>query len=146
MTSSGLAEFEVSAMDRIEVPDGHLLLQTFRSHDQFNTTIYGMDDRYRGIKNGRRVVFMNRRDIEGLGLVVGDLVDLSARWNDDRVRRADGFRVVEYAIPRGSAAAYYPETNPLVPLGSTALKSNTPTSKSVVISVERSSGAEPSLA
>ena len=135
-TPTGKAEFAVSELTALDVPQGRLLLQTLRSHDQFNTTIYGLDDRYRGIKRGRRVVFLNRRDIEDFGLVAGQQVDLVAHWHDDVVRRVEGFRVVEYATPRGSAAAYYPETNPLVPLGSTAEGSNTPTSKSVVISVE----------
>jgi anaerobic selenocysteine-containing dehydrogenase len=106
-----------------------------RSHDQFNTTVYGLDDRYRGIKGGRRVVFVNTDDIRDLGLRNGDLVNLVSVWHDGE-RRAEGFRVVEYATPRGCAAAYFPETNVLVPLDSTADISNTPTSKSIVIRLE----------
>ncbi len=136
-TASGRAEFAVSPIDVVQVPDGHLLLQTLRSHDQFNTTIYGLSDRYRGIEDGRRVVFVHPDDIEALGLRDGAVVDLVGHWAGDDIRRvAHGFRVVSYATPRGTAAAYYPETNPLVPLDSTAVGSNTPTSKSIVIRLE----------
>jgi molybdopterin-dependent oxidoreductase alpha subunit len=138
-TKSGRAEFTVSTIEALQVPPGHLILQTIRSHDQFNTTIYGFSDRYRGIEGGRRVVFVNPRDIEELGFTDGDVVDLVTHWEgDDHIRRAPDFRIVAYQTPRGSAAAYYPETNPLVPLDSTALGSNTPTSKSVIIRLERS--------
>ena len=137
-TESGRAEFTVSTIEALQVPPGHLILQTIRSHDQFNTTIYGFSDRYRGIERGRRVVFVNRRDIEDLGFHDGDVVDLVTHWpGDDHVRRAHAFRIVAYQTPRGTAAAYYPETNPLVPLDSTAVGSNTPTSKSVIIRLER---------
>ena len=137
-TESGRAEFTVSTIEALQVPPGHLILQTVRSHDQFNTTIYGFSDRYRGIERGRRVVFVNRRDIEELGFHDGDVVDLVTHWEgDDHVRRAHAFRIVAYQTPRGTAAAYYPETNPLVPLDSTAVGSNTPTSKSVIIRLER---------
>lgn len=135
-TKSGLAEFAVSPIEVLQVPDGHLLLQTLRSHDQFNTTIYGLSDRYRGIEDGRRVIFMHPDDIAALGFNDSDLVDLVARWDEDDIQRvAEAFRIVAYDTPRGSAAAYYPETNPLVPLDSTAIGSNTPTSKSVIISL-----------
>jgi anaerobic selenocysteine-containing dehydrogenase len=138
-TPSGRARFTVSDLDLLEVPPGHLVLQTMRSHDQFNTTIYGLSDRYRGIEGGRQVVLLNARDIEAHGLRDGDFVDIVAYWPDDDVdRRVTGFRVVEYATPRGTAAAYYPETNPLVPLGSVAEHSNTPTSKSVMVRLEPS--------
>jgi len=137
-TKSGRAEFTVSTIAALQVPPGHLILQTVRSHDQFNTTIYGFSDRYRGIERGRHVVFVNPQDIEELGFRDGDLVDLVTHWEgDDHVRRAHAFRIVAYQTPRGSAAAYYPETNPLVPLDSTALGSNTPTSKSVIIRLEQ---------
>jgi len=137
-TESGRAEFTVSAVEALQVPPGHLILQTLRSHDQFNTTIYGFSDRYRGIEGGRRVVFVNKRDIAELGFNDGDVVDLVTHWEgDDHVRRASAFRIVAYQTPRGSAAAYYPETNALVPLDSTALGSNCPTSKSVIIRLER---------
>jgi molybdopterin-dependent oxidoreductase alpha subunit len=137
-TKSGLAEFTVSTIQALQLPPGHLILQTMRSHDQFNTTIYGFSDRYRGIERGRRVVFVNPLDIEELGFHDGAIVDLVTHWTaDDHLRRAHGFRIVAYQTPRGTAAAYYPETNPLVPLDSTAVGSNTPTSKSVIIRLER---------
>ena len=136
-TSSGKAEFAASPVELLHVPDGHLVLQTLRSHDQFNTTIYGLSDRYRGIEDGRRVVFVHPDDITALGFADGDLVDLVAHWEaDDVTRVARRFRIVSYDTPRGSAAAYYPETNPLVPLDSTAIGSNTPTSKSVMVRLE----------
>ena len=102
----------------LHVPEGRLLLQTLRSHDQFNTTIYGLDDRYRGIKGGRRVVFVHPDDIAALGLADGDLVDLVSEWSDGSERtapRRSGW--CAYDQPRGCAAAYYPETNPLVAAG-----------------------------
>ncbi|MCW2748147.1 MAG: hypothetical protein JWP10_1289 [Nocardioidaceae bacterium] len=134
-TKSGLGEMVVSPIEALHVPAGRLLLQTLRSHDQFNTTIYGLSDRYRGIEDGRRVVFLHPDDIADLGYADGDFVDLVAHWDQDEITRvAERFRIVAYDTPRGSAAAYYPETNPLVPLDSTAIASNTPTSKSVVIS------------
>ncbi|GAA2162965.1 FdhF/YdeP family oxidoreductase [Pedococcus bigeumensis] len=140
-TKSGKAEFVASPIEVVHVPEGHLLLQTLRSHDQYNTTIYGLSDRYRGIEGGRKVVFVHPDDIAAFGLEDGDLVDITTRWTgDDIVRRVRGFRVVSYDTPRGSAAAYYPETNPLVPLDSTAIGSNTPTSKSVVVSLTRAAG------
>jgi formate dehydrogenase major subunit len=138
------AVFACSPLDVLHVPEGRLLLQTMRSHDQFNTTIYGLDDRYRGVKGGRRVVFVHPDDITALGLEDGQLVDLVSEWRDPDggedaelvERSAPAFRVVSYDQPRGCAAAYYPETNPLIPLGSKALDSNTPTSKSVVVRLE----------
>ena len=134
-TTSGKAQFSVCPTEVLEVPAGRLLLQTMRSHDQFNTTIYGLDDRYRGVKNGRRVVFVHPDDITDLGLAEGDLVDLVSEWDGDE-RRAPAFKVVAYDQPRGCSAAYYPETNPLIPLHSTAEGSNCPTSKGVVVRLE----------
>lgn len=143
-TDSGKAEFAVSPIEALQVPQGHVLLQTMRSHDQFNTTIYGLDDRYRGIHGGRRVVFMHREDIAELGFDPDDLVDLVTHWEGDDVERvAEGFRIVEYDTPRGTAAAYYPETNPLVPLDSTARGSGTPTSKSVIVRLVPAGTARP---
>jgi molybdopterin-dependent oxidoreductase alpha subunit len=139
-TDVGRAVFSVSPIDVLEVPQGRLLLQTLRSHDQFNTTIYGLDDRYRGVKGGRRVVFVHPDDIAHLGFADGDHVDLVSEWRDGSERAAVDFRIVSYDQPRGCAAAYYPETNPLVPLDSNAEGSNTPTSKSVVIRLERPGG------
>jgi anaerobic selenocysteine-containing dehydrogenase len=115
---------------------GCLILQTIRSHDQYNTTIYGLNDRYRGIHHGRRVVFVSPDDIAALGLADGDTVDLVSVWTDGAARRAPAFRVVSYPTARGCAAAYFPETNVLVPLDSTADTSNTPTSKSIIVRLE----------
>jgi molybdopterin-dependent oxidoreductase alpha subunit len=136
VTSNGKAHFTVNQPDAVEVPAGHLLLQTIRSHDQFNTTVYGLDDRYRGIHGERDVVLLNAEDLREHGLRDGDRLDLVSVWSDGE-RRASGFRAVEYATPRGCAAAYFPEANVLVPLDSTAEVSGTPTSKSVVIRLEK---------
>ena len=134
-------------MNRLEypvIPRGRLLLQTLRSHDQYNTTIYGKDDRYRGIHGGRRVVLVNAKDIVALGFAEDDIVDLVSEWRRPdgtlEERRAEEFRIVGYSTPRGNAAAYYPETNVLVPLDSVADVSGTPTSKSVIVRLERRSG------
>ena len=116
-------------------PDGHLLLQSVRSHDQFNTTVYGLDDRYRGIKGGRRVVFVNTDDLRDRGFRDGELVDIVSVAHDGE-RRARGFRAVGYPVAPGCAAAYFPEANVLVPLDSTADVSNTPTFKSVAVRLE----------
>ena len=145
-TEVGKAMFTTSPTDVLHVPEGRLLLQTLRSHDQFNTTIYGLDDRYRGISNGRRVVFVHPDDIAALGLEDGSMVDLVSEWSDGSERRAPEFRVVPYDQPRGCAAAYYPETNPLVPLGSTAIGSNCPTSKSVIVRLVQPPGGEQGVA
>ena len=128
-TGTGKARFTVNELSLLEVPDGHLLLQTIRSHDQFNTTIYGLDDRYRGVKQGRRVVFVNPDDLSELGLGDGQTVDLVGPEG----RTAEEFRIVAYPTARGCAAAYYPETNVLVPLDAVAKISNTPASKSIVV-------------
>jgi len=132
-TATGKANFTAAPLEWPRVPPGRLLLQTLRSHDQYNTTIYGLDDRYRGIKGGRRVVLVHPEDAAGLGLPDGSYADLTSEWTDGRERTAPGFRVVHYPTARGCAAAYYPETNVLVPLDATADVSNTPASKSVVI-------------
>ena len=132
--------FSATPMDVLHVPEGRLLLQSMRSHDQFNTTIYGLDDRYRGISGGRRVVLLHRDDIAALGYEDGEVVDLVSEWEDGSERSAPAFRIVEYDTPRGCAAAYYPEVNPLIPLDSTAEGSNSPTSKSVIIRLQRDSG------
>lgn len=135
-TTTGKANFSIQPLEWVPVPPGRLVLQTLRSHDQYNTTIYGLDDRYRGVKGGRRVVFINPADLDAMGLAAGDRVDLVSEF-DGQERRAKDFLIVEYSTPKGNAAAYYPETNPLVPLDHTAKKSNTPVSKAVVIRLER---------
>ncbi|WNG85893.1 FdhF/YdeP family oxidoreductase [Mycobacterium sp. ITM-2016-00317] len=141
-TATGKANFAAYPVEWVPVPEGRLVLQTLRSHDQYNTTIYGLDDRYRGVKGGRRVVFVNPADLARFGLTDGDRVDLVSEFTDSagqlQERYAKDFRVVGYPTPEGNAAAYYPETNPLVPLDHTAAKSNTPVSKAVVIRLERS--------
>ncbi|MBT2504514.1 FdhF/YdeP family oxidoreductase [Streptomyces sp. ISL-98] len=137
-TATGKANFTAAPVEYPELPEGRLLLQTLRSHDQYNTTIYGLDDRYRGIKGGRRVVLVNPDDARDLGLADGAYTDLVSEWKDGVERRAPGFRVVHYPTARGCAAAYYPETNVLVPLDSTADTSNTPASKSVIVRLEQS--------
>ena len=135
-TESKRARFTVHPFPRHRLGAGQLLLTTLRSHDQFNTTIYGEDDRYRGIYGGRRVVFLNEADIVERGLEENAWVDLISHFGPER-RRAERFKVVKYAIPKGCAAAYYPETNVLVPVRSVADVSNQPASKSIVITVER---------
>jgi len=110
-----------------------MTLMTTRSHDQYNTTIYGLDDRYRGVFGQRRVLFANKADIDMLGFEVGQRVDITSVWDDGVERRADSFLLVEYDIPRGCLGAYYPETNPLVPLSSVADGAGTPTSKSIPV-------------
>jgi molybdopterin-dependent oxidoreductase alpha subunit len=146
ITASAKAQFLVHAIDkdtpihraRARYGERLLTLMTTRSHDQYNTTIYGMDDRYRGVFGMRRVLFANRLDIDMLGLKAGEWVDITSVWDDGVERRADRFMLVEYDIPRGCLGAYYPETNLLVPLGSVADGAGTPTSKSIPVLLERS--------
>ncbi|MYS05281.1 FdhF/YdeP family oxidoreductase [Streptomyces sp. SID6041] len=140
-TKTGKANFTAAPVEYPRVPEGRLLLQTLRSHDQYNTTVYGLDDRYRGIQGGRRVVLVHPEDAAELGFADGAYADLVSEWTDGTERRAPGFRVVHYPTSRGCAAAYYPETNVLVPLESTADVSNTPASKSVVVRLEESGSA-----
>ncbi|MEU0849965.1 FdhF/YdeP family oxidoreductase [Streptomyces flaveolus] len=135
-TASGKAMFTRNAWEMPDVPEGHLLLQTLRSHDQWNTVPYMPDDRYRGIHGNRRVVLVNPADLSALGLAEGQHVDLVGVWTDGTERRAEDFEVVPYPAARGSAAAYYPETNVLVPLDSVADISNQPTSKGIVVRLE----------
>ena len=140
-TQSGKAHFKASPLEKITLDPGRLLLTTIRSHGQFNTTIYGDQDRYRGINGSRRVVFMNEADIKDLGLEPGQPVDIISHF-DDGEREVKAFVAVPYDIPPGCCAAYFPEANPLVPLGSIARRSGTPTSKCVVVSVKPSSPDE----
>jgi len=133
-TSNGRAQFTVHELPQHELLPGQFLMLTMRSHDQFNTTIYGLDDRYRGIRGGRRVILLNAIDIREAGLEEGQRVDLVSHFADGE-RLAQNFTVVAYDIPQRCAATYFPETNVLVPIGSVADKSNTPASKSVVISL-----------
>jgi molybdopterin-dependent oxidoreductase alpha subunit len=139
-TAGGRARFTVHPTPRADLAPDELLMMTIRSHDQFNTTIYGLDDRYRGVRGGRRVVLVNPTDIAALGLEAGALVDLESRFRGER-RRCPRFVVVPYPIPRRCAATYFPEANALVPLDAVADKSNTPASKSVAIALHRVSAA-----
>ncbi|HMI66219.1 MAG TPA: FdhF/YdeP family oxidoreductase [Cyclobacteriaceae bacterium] len=133
-TASAKAHFNIATFAGLPVKEDELMMMTIRSHDQFNTTIYGLNDRYRGIYNERRVIFMNQKDINRRELKKGDHVDLF-NYHDGIERIARKFMVVDYPIPEGCAATYYPETNVLVPITSLADKSNTPTSKQVIIKV-----------
>jgi molybdopterin-dependent oxidoreductase alpha subunit len=130
----GLAHFTRIPLPRIELEPGQLILMTIRSHDQFNTTVYDVNDRYRGIHGHRHVLLMNSADLAARGLKAGDKVIITSHFRGEK-RRAAGFTVTEYDIPRGCAAAYFPEANSLVPLEQYAEKSRTPASKSVIISV-----------
>jgi molybdopterin-dependent oxidoreductase alpha subunit len=134
-TQTGKAMFTVHSLPKEEVPAGYFVMMTIRTHDQFNTTIYGLDDRYRGVFNGRRVVFMNPEDVRALGLMQGQLVDLSSHFRG-QTRTAPKFMVAPYDIPRGCTATYFPEANVLVPIDSVADISNTPASKSVIITIQ----------
>jgi molybdopterin-dependent oxidoreductase alpha subunit len=134
-TPTGRARFTVHRIPVHNLGDGKLLLTTIRSHDQFNTTIYGENDRYRGIYGGRRVVFLNPEDMKERGVEANQWVDLVSHFASEQ-RRAQRFKVVPYEIPRGCAAAYYPETNVLVPVRSVADRSNQPSSKSIIITLE----------
>ncbi|NYD76310.1 FdhF/YdeP family oxidoreductase [Arthrobacter cupressi] len=135
-TPDGEAHFTVSRLETITVPPGRLLLQTVRSHDQFNTTTYSMNDRYRGVHKGRMVLFVHPDDLAELGLDDGGYVDVHSEAADGRDRVLRQLRLVAYPSAKGCATAYYPEANVLVPLDSTAEGSNTPASKSVVIRLE----------
>lgn len=144
-TSNGKANFGADPLPSSLIPQAIVAkaegvlstLQTLRSHDQYNTTIYGMDDRYRGVYGQRMVLFMNPDEIKQRGLQEGDLVELSSIWLDDVERKVGGFKIVAYDIPVGNVAAYYPETNPLVPLHSVGEGCDTPTSKSVPILINK---------
>ncbi len=146
LTPTGRAQFLVHGIEtdtpisRARALHGERLftLMTARSHDQYNTTIYGLDDRYRGVFGQRRVVFANQEDLDALGFKNGEWVDMTTVWEDGIERRADHFLLVAYDIPRGCLGAYYPETNPLVPLTSVADICNTPTSKSIPVLLHRS--------
>ena len=134
-TDIGRARFTVSPLEYLEAPEGHLILQTMRSHDQYNTTFYGLDDRYRGISNGRRVVLVHPEDLESLGFADRDLVDVVSTFRGTE-RRADRFRLVAYPTARGCAAAYFPEANALVHRELVARESNTPGFKAMTVRFE----------
>ena len=136
------SNFTVNPIPKHQLEPGQIVMTTVRGHDQFNTTIYGLHDRYRGIHRERRVVMMNREDMDEQGLSPGQLVDVTSHFNG-QTRVARGFIAVEYPIPRRCAAMYYPEANVLVPIGSTEPLSNCPTYKHVIISLRPSEGTQP---
>jgi molybdopterin-dependent oxidoreductase alpha subunit len=140
-TDVGKAKFTIHPIPRNELEPGRYIMMTIRSHDQFNTHIYGLDDRYRGIYNGRRVIFMNGDDMKAAGLQQGELVDLTSHFEGEQ-RLARHFQVAPYLLPRGCTATYFPEANALVPINSVAERSNTPTSKFVIISIAPSPDAD----
>jgi molybdopterin-dependent oxidoreductase alpha subunit len=133
-TSNQQANFSAAPLDAFQPAPGRFLLQTLRSHDQFNTTIYGLDDRYRGISGMRDLVFLNPQDLTNLGMKPGQRIDVTSHWSDGE-RHLKGFRAIPYDMPRGLAAAYFPEANVLVPVGHVAEGSNTPASKSIEVSI-----------
>jgi anaerobic selenocysteine-containing dehydrogenase len=130
----GRARFTTSVLPDLGMLPGRLRMMTIRSHDQYNTTIYGLDDRYRGVRAERRVVFLHPADMAERGIAERQVVDLVSEWTDGE-RIAEAFIAVPFDLPRGNAATYFPEANALVPLDSVAERSNTPTSKSVVIRI-----------
>ena len=133
-TESGYANFRVHDLSGASAGTGRYLMMTIRSHDQYNTTIYGLDDRYRGINKGRRVVLMNQSDMDDNDWSEGDLVDLTSHFEGTELHAREWY-IVPYEIPKGNIATYFPEANVLVPLDSVAEGSNTPTSKSVVVTI-----------
>src|SRR5215469_5269336 len=140
-TKTGKANFTVSRLEPVRLDPGQFLLTTIRSHDQYNTTIYGLDDRYRGIYNGRRVLLLNPEDMKGQGWRAGDQLDITSHFRNggqEELRQAPQFVAVPYEIPRRCAATYFPEANVLVPIDSVALRSNTPSSKAIVVTLSRS--------
>ncbi len=135
-THNRKANFSINRQTQHDLAEDELLMMTIRSHDQYNTTIYGLDDRYRGIYHERRVILMNEEDMRRFQLTKGDVVDLSSHFEGE-IRHAPKFIVVPYDIPSQCVATYFPEANPLVPINSVARKSNTPTSKSVKIRIKK---------
>ncbi len=137
VTSSGKAHFAVAPISTHDLGTDRFILMTVRSHDQFNTTIYGLHDRYRGVHGGRRVLFINPEDAAARGWAAGTRVDITSHFGNER-RVARSFQLVPYSIPRRCVAAYFPEANVLVPIGSVAEESNTPTSKSIHVTLKAS--------
>ena len=134
-TKSGKAEFKSNVISSIMSYEDKFTMMTIRSHDQYNTTIYGLNDRYRGISNGRRIIFMNSNDMKKMNLEKNDLVNITSHYLDRKIT-ANKWFVVPYDIPQGNVATYFPESNVLIPLDSVADRSNTPTSKSITVSIE----------
>ncbi|MCS7212289.1 MAG: molybdopterin dinucleotide binding domain-containing protein, partial [Chloroherpetonaceae bacterium] len=138
-TKDKKAHFTLHDIPIHRLEKGQYIMMTIRSHDQYNTTIYGLDDRYRGIYNGRRVILMNPDDMNEAHIKQGDILDLCSHYNGQQ-RWAKHFVAVPFPIPRGCTATYFPEANVLVPIDSVAEKSQTPTSKFVIITVHPSQG------
>src|SRR5271168_3879796 len=141
-TKSGKAKLSVCPSPKHDLKPGELLLTTIRTHDQFNSTIYGLNDRYRGVFDGRRALFLNPHDMQAMNLKAGQIVDIYSHFEGE-VRKAPRFAIVPYAIARKSAAAYYPETNVLIPIRSVAAKSNQPAAKCIRITLTPSDSSEP---
>ena len=133
---NGKTQLTINPLSKNILEDGELLLMTIRAHDQFNTTVYGLNDRYRGIRNERRVVLMNEKDMKERRLQKMDVVNLHSQY-EGVTRTAERFLVIPYEIPKGNMAAYFPETNMLVPINEFADKSRTPISKSIRVTVEK---------
>ena len=140
-TSTGKAKLSVCPIPKHDLKPDEFLLTTIRSHDQFNSTIYGLNDRYRGVFDGRRVLFLNPLDMEARNLRAGQVVDIYSHFEGE-VRKAQRFAIVPYAIARRADAAYYPETNVLVPIRSVAAKSNQPASKCIRITLTPADSGE----
>ncbi len=136
VTATGKANFTVNKPSELQLASDQFIMMTIRTHDQYNTTIYGLNDRYRGVLNERRVIFINPEDMKAMGIEKLALVDLVSHFKGEQ-RRANGFIALPYYIPKQCTATYFPEANVLVPLQSTADKSNTPTSKGVIITIEK---------
>ena len=136
-TDSKKANFRFHELSGIHPGSGEFVMMTIRSHDQYNTTVYSNQDRYRGIKSGRRIVMMNPEDAKEYKIRAGELVDLESIFKGE-LRRSTNWYVVEYDIPKGNIATYFPEANELIPLDSTANVSNTPTSKSIIVRISKS--------
>ena len=135
-TQSGKAHFTINETSKLQLKQGEYVMMTIRSHDQYNTTIYGLDDRYRGVFNERRVIFMNEKDMRTEGVKLQDVVDLYSKY-DGVMRDAKRFLVIPYDIPQGNVATYFPEANTLIPVNEYADKSFTPISKSVIVRIKR---------
>jgi anaerobic selenocysteine-containing dehydrogenase len=136
-TPSGKAHFTVNAIPKLTTPHGQLSMTTVRSHDQFNTTIYGLDDRYRGILRDRRVIMMHADDMARLGIEPHDRVHITSHASDGSLRRLENYTAVLYPVPRQCAVMYYPEANTLIPIDATDASSNCPSFKQTFISVEK---------
>ncbi len=135
-TSTGKANFSINPRPVLELEKGAFRLTTLRAHDQYNTTLYGLDDRYRGIKNGREIILMNKSDMQEHGLKGGDCVDVNSN-HDGVVRTVSNFKVVPYDIPSRCLGAYFPEANPLVPIDLINPETHTPVSKNIVVKLKR---------